>query len=198
LPDIQGFKVAEMPEPANIVVLPTQVVNTPEMVDNAVMITVLEIEQPREFVYVIVEVPDETPVIKPAEDIVATAIFELIHGFKAAAVLEPVNDVVAPTQAESVPVIVGEALIVILEVVKHPFEFVYEIVDVPAVTPVTTPLGDTVATAVLDEVQGLVIAAVPEPVNVVVAPVQAESVPAIVGLAFIVTTTETIQLFEFV
>jgi hypothetical protein len=187
-----------MPEPANIVVLPTQVVNTPEMVDNAVMITVLEIEQPREFVNVIVEVPDETPVIKPAEDIVDTAIFELIHGFKVAAVPEPVNDVVAPTQAESVPVIVGEALIVILEVVKHPFEFVYEIVDVPAETPVTTPLGDTVATAVLDEVQGLVIAAVPEPVNVVVAPVQAESVPAIVGLAFIVTTTETIQLFEFV
>jgi hypothetical protein len=120
------------------------------------------------------------------------------QGEEAAAIADPVNVVVAPTQAESVPVIVGAGLIVILAVIKHPFEFVNVIVDVPAETPVTTPAVDTVATAVFDEVQGLVIAADPEPVRVVVAPTQAERVPDIVGFGFIVTIAETIQLFKLV
>jgi hypothetical protein len=58
---------------------------------------------------------------------------------------------------------------------------------VPADTPVTTPEELTVATAGDAEIQGLEIAAVPEPVKVVVAPTQAEAVPVIVGKALIVT-----------
>ena len=56
---------------------------------------------------------------------------------------------------------------------------VYVIVTVPAVTPVTTPVLFTVAIEVLDEVHGLVVAAVPEPVKVVVLPAQTLEVPDI-------------------
>lgn len=52
-------------------------------------------------------------------------------------------------------------------------------VVVPAVKAVTTPVLDTVATAVLDEIQGVVGCAVPEPVNVDVKPTQALMVPVI-------------------
>ncbi len=58
--------------------------------------------------------------------------------------------------------------------------------DVPAVTPVTTP-PETVATEGDTEVQGLEAAAVPDPVKVVVAPIQVDVVPEMVGSALIVT-----------
>lgn len=38
-------------------------------------------------------------------------------------------------------------------------------VEVPALTPVTTPVLDTVATAVLDEVHGVVASGLAEPVK---------------------------------
>ena len=55
------------------------------------------------------------------------------------------------------------------------------IVAVPPDTPVTSPVFETVATPVADDVQGLVAAGVPEPVNCVVAPAHALNVPVIVG-----------------
>ena len=58
--------------------------------------------------------------------------------------------------------------------------------DVPAATPETTP-DETVATEEEAEVQGFDEAAVPDPVNVVVAPIHADVVPEIVGNALIVT-----------
>ena len=72
------------------------------------------------------------------------------------------------------------------------------IVEVPADTPVTTPVLETVATAVLEETHGLDAAAVAEPVNVVVKPTQAVNVPVIVGRALTVTVAVLIQPFEFV
>ena len=51
----------------------------------------------------------------------------------------------------------------------------------PAATPVTTPALFTVATPVLDDVHGLAAAGVPDPVNVVVDPVQTVSVPVMAG-----------------
>ena len=59
-------------------------------------------------------------------------------------------------------------------------------VVVPAETPETTPELLTVATAILLDDQGVVGLAVPEPVNVLVAPTQADDVPLIVGEAFTV------------
>ena len=56
-------------------------------------------------------------------------------------------------------------------------------VVVPAATPVTTPRLETVATAVLDDVQAFETAAVPFPVRVSVPPTQSEEFPVIVGLA---------------
>ena len=57
----------------------------------------------------------------------------------------------------------------------------------PPATPVTKPVLDTVAIAVLLEVQGLEVAAVPLPVNWVVLPTQTAVVPVMVGRGFTVT-----------
>jgi hypothetical protein len=71
-----------------------------------------------------VEFPAETPETIPVFEIVATAVFEETQGFTAAGLAEPVKVVLAPTQAESVPEIVGLALIVTKAVTTHPFELV--------------------------------------------------------------------------
>lgn len=55
-----------------------------------------------------VEEPAETPVTKPVEFTVATAVFEDIHGFVALGVPPvPVNCVVPPTHLTKVPEMVG-------------------------------------------------------------------------------------------
>jgi hypothetical protein len=59
-------------------------------------------------------------------------------------------------------------------------------VVVPPETPVTTPVLDTVAIAVDEEVQGVVGCAVPEPVRVDVELIVVLKVPDIVGSAFTV------------
>ena len=67
------------------------------------------------------------------------------------------------------------------------------ITEVPAATPDTTPEEETVATEVVAEVQGFEEAAVPDPVNVVDAPKQADTVPEMVGSALIVTVCVAVQ-----
>ena len=59
--------------------------------------------------------------------------------------------------------------------------------EVPAATPETTPAEETVAIDGDAEVQGELVAAVPDPVKVVEAPTHALAVPEIVGAALIVT-----------
>jgi hypothetical protein len=51
--------------------------------------------------------------------------------------------------------------------------------------------------AVFEESHGVVVAAVGEPVKVVVVPTQADKVPEIVGAADTVTVTVLVQLFAF-
>lgn len=58
---------------------------------------------------------------------------------------------------------------------------------VPPATPVTTPILLTVAIAGVAETHGFTAAGVPEPVKVVVDPVQTVNVPVMVGKAFTVT-----------
>ena len=48
--------------------------------------------------------PAATPVTSPLALIVATAVFEDVHGFIAVGVPLPVSCVVAPTQADKIPV----------------------------------------------------------------------------------------------
>lgn len=70
-------------------------------------------------------------------------------------------------------------------------------VVVPADTAVTTPVLEIVATAVFEEVQGVVASAVAEPVSAEVLPIQALSVPEIVGRAFTVKVAICVQPFAF-
>ena len=58
---------------------------------------------------------------------------------------------------------------------------------VPAATAVTTPVVLTVATEVVADTQGFTAAGVPEPVRLVVEPIQTDKVPVIVGSALTVT-----------
>ncbi len=68
--------------------------------------------------------PAATPVTTPVLLTVATPVLEDVHGFAAAGVPDPVNEVVDPTQTVNVPVIVGCALTVIVTVLEHPLLFV--------------------------------------------------------------------------
>jgi hypothetical protein len=105
---------------------------------------------------------------------------------------------VVPTQADNEPVIVGFGLMVKIAVATQPKLLVKVMVLLPALTPFTTPMAVTVATAKLEEAHGFVKAAVPEPDRLVVPPTQAASVPLIIGFAFIVTVAVTVQPFELV
>ena len=111
------------------------------------------------------EVPADTPVTKPVLSTIATAGFEDTHGLTVAAVPDPVNCVVVPIHAVKVPVITGSELTVMVDVTVQPLLFVYVIVEVPTVTPVTKPVLLTVATARFEDNHGLTVAAVAEPVN---------------------------------
>ena len=67
----------------------------------------------------------------------------------------------------------------------------------PAETPVTTPVELTVAIDVLDEVHGPDEFAVPDPVKVMVLPIQAVAEPVIVGAAGSVSVMVFTCLHEF-
>ena len=60
--------------------------------------------------------PTDTPVTKPVELTVALAGVDEVHGLLAFAVPDPVNCVVEPTHTVNVPVIVGKAFIVTVNV----------------------------------------------------------------------------------
>ena len=71
-----------------------------------------------------VAVPAEAPVITPADVILATAELLLVQGELEAAVPDPVNVVVDPTQTSAVPEMVGNALMVTVCVAEQPLLFV--------------------------------------------------------------------------
>ena len=64
---------------------------------------------------------------------------------------------------------------------------------VPAATPVTRPDVLMVALVAVPDTQGLLIAAVPEPVSWVVEPTQTINVPVMVGRAFTMTVAVLLQ-----
>ena len=63
------------------------------------------------------------------------------------------------------------------------------IIVVPAVNAVTSPVFETVATAVFEETHGFIAAGDTEPVNCEVPFTQADNVPVIVGNSFTVNVT---------
>ena len=163
--EVHALVVAAVAEPVNCVVAPTQIAVFPEIVGRALTVIVVLTVQLLLFVYVIVAVPADTPVTTPVFDTIATAGVPDTHGVVVAAVAEPVNAVVEPTQTEFDPVIVGNAFTVTVTVVVQPLLFVYVITDVPADTPVTNPVFDTVATDGVPDTHAFVVAGVAEPVN---------------------------------
>jgi hypothetical protein len=72
----------------------------------------------------------------------------------------------------------------------QPFEFVYVMIEVPAPTAVTTPVLLIVATPVLAETHGLLVAAVALPVNVKLLPTHIAALPVIVGSGLTVIVTD--------
>ena len=65
-------------------------------------------------------VPGLTPVTTPALVIVATPVLDDVHGFAAAGVPDPVNVIVEPSHTAVGPVMVGNALTVMVAVLVHP------------------------------------------------------------------------------
>jgi hypothetical protein len=155
-------------------------------------------------VYVITDVPADTPLTTPViEFIVATAPVADVQTPPAVVLVSVVVD---PIHALAVPPIaasVGKAftLTVACAVEIHPFVVtVYVIVAVPAATPVTTPVeASTVATALDDDQTPPAVALV----NVVAEPAHTSVVPLIAattGRALTVTAcvTKLVQPFAFV
>jgi hypothetical protein len=142
-------------------------------------------------------VPIATGVISPTFEIVAMAVEADVHGVVPLGVPEPVKVIVLPKHVVKAPEIVAPELIVIVAFTVQFALFLYVIIAVPAEMPVTKPTFDTVATAVFEETQGVIPFTVPEPVNVVVPPIQAVNIPVIVGEAAIVTPAVTVQFDEF-
>jgi hypothetical protein len=70
---------------------------------------------------------------------------------------------------------------------------VYVILLVPALTPVTNPADETVATPGAEDVHALLTAAVPEPDNCVVEDTHTKLVPVIIGSAFTVAVTAVLD-----
>jgi hypothetical protein len=87
-----------------------------------------------------VDVPLAKALTKPALLIVATVVLLDTQAFEDAGVPVPDSCEVAFRQRTTFPVIVGKALTVIVEVLEHPILFVYVMIVVPAVTPVTRPV----------------------------------------------------------
>jgi hypothetical protein len=137
-----------------------------------------------------VVVPAETPVTNPVPETVATPGLEEVHGVPGSGLPDPVSCTVPPIQIGELPLIVGFAFTVTKTVVWHPFELVYVIVALPAATPVTRPVPETVATPGFELTHGFTPAGVGDPVSCTVAPTQIGALPEIVGSAFTVTTTE--------
>jgi hypothetical protein len=133
-------------------------------------------------VYVILTVPDRTPVTTPdTPPTVATSVLLLVNVPPPV----PINVVVNPVHTVDAPIVApGVGLTVIAVVVKQPVGITYEIVTVPAVTPVTAPVVEfTVALALL-------LLQAPPPVelaSVVVEPTQTLFEPVLAeGVAFTV------------
>ena len=195
-----GVKLLQVPPvvvSVKAVVLPTQTLLVPPIAAGAVgrayTVTVEAVLHPPLLVNVITLVPEATPVTRPVLLTVATPVDADTHGVVEAAVPEPASWVVDPTHEVRVPVIEGKELTVTVAVVLHPPPLVKVITLVPAATPVTRPVPLTVATVVVPDTQGVVVAAVPEPVSCVIAPAQTVKVPVIAGAAMIVTVAVILQ-----
>lgn len=145
--------------------------------------------QPLTSVYVMMLVPVVNPLTTPVLLMVATVVLEEVQGVVTEGVPDPVKVKEAPTQTPVPPVILCRAFTWMLMVLRQPLLSVYVMVVLPADKPVTTPVLLMVATVVLEEVHGLTVAGVPEPLKVMLLPAQSEAGPVMVGVGSMVMVT---------
>lgn len=125
--------------------------------------------------YVIIDVPAETPVTPP--EIIPTVATELVKLLQVPPTAASSNDIVLPWHTVAAPVIGERGLTVTSIAAIHPDKVVYLIVAVPEETPVTIPnAASTVATVVVGLLQ---IPPEDEYVKVVVFPWQTTGIPPI-------------------
>lgn len=173
----------------SVVLLPIHTVKVPLIVPGAALtVTTAEVLQPPA-VYTTVAVPALLPPMKPGLSNVATVVGVTDH---VPPVVVLLSVVVRPTHSVRLPVMAaGVGVTVTTLVVVQPPTEAAVIVAVPGVIPVTTPVPDTVATAVLELLQatGLVVV-----LRVVVLPTHTVAVPVIaVGTGVTVTTAVVTQ-----
>jgi hypothetical protein len=154
-----------------------------------VLVTVATIvrEQPVVAVYTIPVVPVATPVTTPVPLTVAVDGLAL---FQVPPVGLPASATVLPAHITGVPAMVGRAITVTTAVLRQPPASVYDMVVVPALTPVTTPLVLMVAVPVAELVQVPPVVALP---RLVVLPMQVVSVPVIGVIEPTVNTALLVQ-----
>ena len=180
IPAIEGSLLVQLPPivaSLKIVFLPTQTVVVP-VIGAATGLTsmVAVVAHPMPEVYVAVAIPPDTPVTIPeAEPMVAINVLLIAQLPGPAA---SVNVPVEPTHTFVAPDIGAGAGATVTIKVAEQEPTIYDITDVPALTPVTTPSVPTVATDVVALDQLPPVAA---SVRLVVDPLQMSGLPLIGG-----------------
>ena len=171
---------------ANVIVDPTQTVDGPVMGAGVLStVTVVEEEQPVAInLYVIVAVPGEEPPKIPV--VTPTGATPILFELQVPPGVTSLSVAVSPTHTCVGPVMAAGSGLTVNDSVDEQPLLVFEIVVLPAVTPVTTPVEEPiVATA------GLLLDHVPPPVhaNVMALPIHTES-PLVIapGVGFTVTS----------
>ena len=112
-----------------------------------------------------VDVPAATPTTAPELLTVATLVFDDDHGVLVAGFVVALKLTFDPTQIDDDPVITGNGFTITVTFLTQPLVFVCVMILVPTDTVETNPPVLTVATLVVAETQGFVVAAVALPVN---------------------------------
>ena len=96
---------------------------------------------------------------------VATVVFDDVHAVVEDGFVVALKLTFDPTQIDDDPLITGNGFTITVLVLTQPLLFVYDMIVEPSETADTNPPFVTVAIAVVDETQGLVVAAVGEPLS---------------------------------
>jgi hypothetical protein len=180
-----------LPLSVNAVVCPAQTLPVPAIAGGiGLIVSDTFVEQPVPSVYVIVVLPFVIPVTVPVDPTVANDVLPLVH---TPPLVLSLNVTVDPAQTLNIPPMFdGSEFTVIVGVTLQPVLKVYEIIEVPADTPLTIPeLEPIVATAVVPLVQ---VPPVERSDNGVVAPLQTLCEPDVGnGRGFTVTTVVVVQ-----
>jgi len=109
--------------------------------------------------------PAATPTTPPELLTVAIPVFDDDHGVVVDGFVVALKLTFDPTQIDDDPVITGNGFTITVTFLAQPLVFVYVMILLPTDTVVTNPPELIVATLVVAEIQGFVVAAVALPVS---------------------------------